>query len=351
MKQQSKGNKKRGRAGRVTTLLILIFFILALFQALRSCMERARVQPPELKPAVEKTADDSVIIGEPEQKGLFLTETLSIYLEDTPQEAETEKYDVILIDSALPEAAFNDSLYVYADPWGGRHFDSVTVSLFCRESCLVLYSFEDSIHLKSYDHPLKIRRNAKLWIAGVNDSGSQSEPVEIVYTIEKRKGDCPSGMMPFRLDGGLKCMDIYEWPNTEGEEPTAFVNQGEAADSCRSAGKRLCSYKEWNTVCRGPEGYRYPYGSRYNENHCPAKEASAVRSGRFPACRSYYGVYDLVGNLWEWTATPSSRKEGFFLVAGGNWDTGGQAACDLQKFSFYPQNRYLFVGFRCCVDK
>ena len=29
---------------------------------------------------------------------------------------------------------------------------------------------------------------------------------------------------------------------------------------------------------------------------------------------------------------------------------GNDATCGLSKFSFYPQNRYPFVGFRCCQD-
>ena len=43
--------------------------------------------------------------------------------------------------------------YLWADPWGGRHFDSVRVTLHCREGCLLLYSLEDSIHFKSYETP------------------------------------------------------------------------------------------------------------------------------------------------------------------------------------------------------
>ena len=67
----------------------------------------------------------------------------------------------------------------------------------------------------------------------------------------------------------------------------------------------------------------YPYGGRYNENRCPAKEPALSRSGRFPACRSYYGLYDMTGNLWEWTATPAPNPD-FFMVAGGGELDGGE---------------------------
>ncbi|MFC1585928.1 formylglycine-generating enzyme family protein, partial [Fibrobacterota bacterium] len=257
---------------------------------------------------------------------------------------------LILKDSSVTPSAYIDTLYVYADPWGGRHFDSVTVELFCRESCLVLFSLEDSVNLVSYSEPINIRRNQTVWIAGVDEIGNQSRPIEIKYVIEKQSGKCPEGMKPFGSEGGVTCMDKYEWPNKEGEWPSAYVTHKEAIDSCALAGKRLCTMGEWQLVCSGPEHSVYPYGNRYNENYCPAKEQAVNRSGRFPACRSYFGIFDMPGNLWEWTGTESSQRTGYFMVAGGNWTTGDQATCRQTKYSFFPQNRYLFVGFRCCSD-
>lgn len=240
--------------------------------------------------------------------------------------------------------------YLYADPWGGRHFDSVRVSLHCREGCLILYSLEDSVNFKTYEDTLTFRRDATLWLSGVDSAGRQVPPVRIPYVIERNPGSCREGNMPVTVGGKTACMDVYEWPNREGETPRAFVAWQEAADSCKSAGKRLCSAEEWKAACRGPDASPYPYGAKYNENHCPAKEAAASRSGRFPACRSYYGLFDMTGNLWEWTATPAGDDGEFYLVAGGNWNAGGEARCGYAKYSFYPAVRYPFVGFRCCRD-
>jgi hypothetical protein len=254
--------------------------------------------------------------------------------------------------------------YLWADPWGGRHFDSVRVTLHCREGCLLLYSLEDSIHFKSYENPLVFKRNATLWISGIDSLNRQAEPIRVDYVIERNPGACAGNSMPIPSPGqapintpstpiapGGKtvCMDLYEWPDSDGAVPRAFVNQKEAADTCKSAGKRLCTEPEWREACRGPDKEAYPYGGRYNENRCPAKEAAASRSGRFPVCRSYYGLYDMTGNLWEWTATPAPDPD-FFMVAGGNWTAGNEATCGYAKFSFYPNVRYPFVGFRCCQD-
>jgi len=146
------------------------------------------------------------------------------------------------------------------------------------------------------------------------------------------------------------CVDVYEWPNREGANPTAMVSQEGAEDSCASRGKHLCSLDEWRAACEGPGQSSYPYGETYDERYCPAQQSDPSRSGRFPACRSYYGVYDLTGNVWEWTSTVDPDHDDFYYVAGGNWETAEKGTCRLAKYSFYPQNTYPAVGFRCCEE-
>jgi hypothetical protein len=240
-----------------------------------------------------------------------------------------------------------------------------TVTLHCREGCVLLYSLQDSIQFKSYEDTLVFKRNTTLWISGIDSLNRQAEPVRVDYVIERNPGACKGNSMPISNGGagggsrgtngasgtgkGAVCMDLYEWPDSDNAVARAFVSQKDAADSCRSVGKRLCSAVEWKDACQGPDREAYPYGSKYNENHCPSKEPAASRSGRFPVCRSYYGVYDMTGNLWEWTSTPAPDTD-FFMVAGGNWTAGNEATCGYAKFSFYPTVRYPFVGFRCCQD-
>lgn len=248
-------------------------------------------------------------------------------------------------------AVTNDSLpYVFPDPWGGRHFDSVAVRLHCLEDCAILFSVEDSVNLKSYEVPFLFRRNTTLWYAGVSAGGRQTEVKKLAYVIEKNPGNHPPGTMPVKVGNKTVWVDIFEWPNREGMLPQTMVSRAQAMDSCRSAGKRLCALDEWREACRGPEGWEYPYGSKYESRNCRTRHTEPSRLGRSPACRSYDGIHDLTGNVWEWTSTPDPEHEDFYFVAGGNWDAAEKATCSLSKYSFYPQNRYPGVGFRCCAE-
>ena len=126
--------------------------------------------------------------------------------------------------------------YLWADPWGGRHFDSVRVALHCRQGCVVLYSLADSVNFKSYEDTLVFKRNATLWISGIDSLGRQAPPIRVDYVIERNPGDCPGEAMPVTANGAIVCMDRYEWPDSEGAVPRAFVTDAEAEDSCSAAG-------------------------------------------------------------------------------------------------------------------
>ncbi|MGD0088625.1 MAG: SUMF1/EgtB/PvdO family nonheme iron enzyme, partial [Planctomycetota bacterium] len=139
------------------------------------------------------------------------------------------------------------------------------------------------------------------------------------------------------------CIDRYEWPNKADALPAANVTWLEARQSCEGKGKKLCSLSEWESACKGPDKLRYPYPDAPNKATCNTDGSAVLPSGSRKECRNAIGVYDMSGNLAEWT-----DRDGDAEVRGGAYDTPfGQASCsdalEQNKAARSPR-----VGFRCC---
>jgi len=235
-------------------------------------------------------------------------------------------------------------------PPPGRYYKPVELRVECGEpKCETEISIGDSLNavkgkIENYN------KTGRVYFRAIDSAGNSSSWEAAAYDMAS-DNNCAENSFPVPVKGKSVCVDAYEFPNKAGEKPRNMVSQDVASRLCENAGKRLCSVEEWQAACRGNSNSRYPYGSSYNQTKCATDMKSAKepnRSGFAEHCRSFYGMYDMSGNLWEWTSTPAQR-EGLFLVAGGAWNTQNASSCMETKFSFYPQNEYPFVGFRCCL--
>jgi formylglycine-generating enzyme required for sulfatase activity len=149
------------------------------------------------------------------------------------------------------------------------------------------------------------------------------------------------------------CIDIYEFPNQKGKKPMTNVTYEEAKAECEKAGKRLCTEEEWEKACKGANFLRYPYGNNWDPNACATEDARGVDralspSGAFPECKSSYGVYDMSGNLWEWTSTVFMKGLNDMVLKGGAFTSPDYASRCAYRYSLPPEERSPETGFRCC---
>ncbi|MDR2579519.1 MAG: SUMF1/EgtB/PvdO family nonheme iron enzyme [Fibromonadaceae bacterium] len=234
-------------------------------------------------------------------------------------------------------------------PPAGRYFKPVNLRVECdKPKCETEMSIGDSLNavkgkIENYNKTGRVYFRAR-------DSLGKLSRWEFADYDMASDNNCAENSFPVPVKGKSVCVDVYAYPNRAGEKPRNMVSHEAAGRLCEQAGKRLCTIEEWQTACKGKSNLRYPYGNVYNQRKCVtdlrnAKEPN--RSGFAEHCRSWYGMYDMSGNVWEWTSTPAQRA-GLFLVAGGAWNTQNASSCSETKFSFYPQNEYAFVGFRCC---
>ncbi|MEW6042386.1 MAG: SUMF1/EgtB/PvdO family nonheme iron enzyme [Elusimicrobiota bacterium] len=248
---------------------------------------------------------------------------------------------------------------VYAEPTGGLYSSKIYVNLECNEPCSIFFlaspNILDQIKRENitsiYSNVLDIDKNTFLYFYAHDTAGNIS-PIKVrKYDINPSfKNPCPKNMV---LIFSLKrrfCIDQFEWPNMRYKMPASFVSWYQARDSCQVSGKRLCTSEEWYNACSDFGRTAYPYGQTYEHQSCVTEKGEAQKAGKYHECMSYYGVYDMSGNLQEWTSTKAPQNANFYKVMGGFHSSHSASGCSDFKYSFYPQNQSVTVGFRCCHD-
>lgn len=160
----------------------------------------------------------------------------------------------------------------------------------------------------------------------------------------------------------LKFDKSHVLPDRSQNGPVTMVSWTDADSYCDTLGKRLPSEAEWEKAARGTDGRIYPWGNVFDpEKSNIGKHAKAV--GSFPEDKSPYGVFDMAGNVSEWTDSwyrpyPGSNYQspdyGIFqkVVRGGAFNPSRHFADEMfAQVTFRNYNRPHIAGsdngFRC----
>lgn len=153
--------------------------------------------------------------------------------------------------------------------------------------------------------------------------------------------------------------------------PVCGVSWYEAEAYCNFIGKRLPSEAEWEKAASWdatnqtyriyPWGEEQPNGSLCNHGNNIANTSPV---DAFPKGASAAGCWDMLGNVWEWTASTFDAYPGFEsypyrgysqvyfdgehrVLKGGSWATFPQALRSSFRNWYYPGVRQIIAGFRC----
>lgn len=178
--------------------------------------------------------------------------------------------------------------------------------------------------------------------------------------------------------GGWLRRNFNKWVPLEGRLPVLHVNWYEADAYCRWAGRRLPSEAEWEmaaSIERGPAGpgksrpkRLYPWGNSAPTPDCANLEWRAmgcVPVDDLPLGDSAFGCRQMIGNVWEWTATDFGPYPGFTpgpykeysapwfgnhkALRGGCWVTRPALIRNNYRNFYQPHRRDVWAGFRTCA--
>lgn len=133
--------------------------------------------------------------------------------------------------------------------------------------------------------------------------------------------------------------------------PVSNVSYNDALAYAKWCGKRLPTEVEWEKAAKGTGARIYPWGDVFDEEKANVlrkfSRSGTVSADEYPGGVSFYGCYNMAGNVWEWT---SSDSEGLKVVRGGSFAKSPLSARTTTRETMHPDEFASDVGFRCAKD-
>jgi gamma-glutamyl hercynylcysteine S-oxide synthase len=171
-----------------------------------------------------------------------------------------------------------------------------------------------------------------------------------------------------RTQGQWERRQFDRYVRLREREPVVNVNAFEAEAYCKWSGRRLPTEPEWEAAASGPGQAQYPWGNAPwtpDRANLDAYYGGVCEVDAFAGSASPFGCVQMIGNVWEWTASAFQPYPGFSPDAykeysepwfathrslrGGAWSTRARMISNRWRNFYRPHRVDIISGFRTCA--
>lgn len=229
---------------------------------------------------------------------------------------------------------------------------------------------EHKVYLNDYNIDVYPTTNAQ-FIEFIEDGGYETYKYWLSDGWEKVEANGWKAPMYWqKVDGRWHVRDFLGIRKVNPDEPVCHVSYYEADAYCKWAGKRLPTEAEWEKAACWNEARQeksiFPWGNdEPTPERCNLLESyhwGCAEIGTFPDGASPSGCQQMIGDVWEWTASEFTGYPGFKsgfdeyndkwftnqkVLRGGSFGTPRMSIRASYRNFFRLDERWLFSGFRC----